>query len=116
MNKLLIKRVYDAPEPGDGARVLVDRLWPRGLSKQQALIDHWLKDIAPSSELRKWYGHDDSQWDEFKIRYFNELSALNEPVTALHELMKGKTITLLYGAHSETHNNAVALAEFILGR
>lgn len=116
MNKLLIKRVYDAPDPGDGARVLVDRLWPRGLSKESVRIDHWLKDIAPSSELRKWYGHDESRWVEFNRRYFEELTELVDPVNMLRELMKVKTVTLLYSARSETHNNAVALAEFILGR
>ena len=98
MHRLRIKRVYDAPESGDGVRVLVDRLWPRGLSKEQARIDHWLKDIAPTNELRKWYGHDNSRWDEFKRSYFDELRALDEPVTMLRKIMKGKTVTLLYGA------------------
>jgi uncharacterized protein YeaO (DUF488 family) len=114
MHRLHVKRVYDAPATNDGVRVLVDRLWPRGLSKEQARVDHWLKEIAPSSELRKWYGHDDNRWSEFKRRYFDELTTLDEPVKALRELIKGKDVTLLYSARSETHNNAVVLAEFIL--
>jgi len=113
MHRLRIKRVYDAPATTDGVRVLVDRLWPRGLSKEQVRIDHWLKNIAPSSQLRKWYHHDESRWDEFKRRYFDELTALGEPVKVLRELMKGKTVTLLYSARSETHNNAVALVAFL---
>jgi uncharacterized protein YeaO (DUF488 family) len=113
MNRLRIKRIYDPPEADDGVRVLVDRLWPRGLSKEQARIDHWLKHIAPSDALRKWYGHDDSHWDEFKRRYFDELAALDEPVTLLRKLMNENTVTLLYSARSEAHNNAVALMEFL---
>jgi len=113
MHRLRIKRVYDAPATSDGVRVLVDRLWPRGLSKEQVRIDHWLKDIAPSSELRKWYGHDDSRWDEFKRRYFDELTALDEPVAQLRALINEHTVTLLYSARSVAHNNAIALAEFL---
>jgi uncharacterized protein YeaO (DUF488 family) len=113
MYRLHIKRVYDAPATSDGVRVLVDRLWPRGLSKEQARVDHWLKEIAPSSQLRKWYNHDDSRWDEFKRRYFDELTVLDEPVTQLRALIKEHTVTLLYGARPEAHNNAVALAEFL---
>lgn len=113
MHRLRIKRVYDAPATTDGVRVLVDRLWPRGLRKEQARIDHWLKDIAPSSHLRKWYNHDDSRWGEFKRRYFAELSAQDEPITQLRNLMNEHTVTLLYSARSEAHNNAVALAAFL---
>lgn len=113
MHRLRIKRVYDTPAATDGIRVLVDRLWPRGLRKEQALIDHWLKEIAPSSELRQWYGHDDSRWDEFKRHYFDELRVQDEPVAQLRALIAAHTVTLLYGARSETHNNAVALAEFV---
>lgn len=113
MHRLRIKRVYDAPVTSDGVRVLVDRLWPRGLSKDQARIDHWLKEIAPSSQLRKWYNHNDSRWGEFKRRYFDELRVLDEPVIQLQALINAHTVTLLYGARSEIHNNAVALAEFL---
>ena len=113
MRRLRSKRVYDAPATSDGVRVLVDRLWPRGLSRERVRIDHWMKDIAPSGELRKWYGHDVKRWDEFKRRYFEELAAQDERVTVLRELMKGKTVTMLYSARSETHNNAVALADFL---
>lgn len=113
MHRLRIKRVYDAPATSDGVRVLVDRLWPRGLSKEQARIDHWLKDIAPSSQLRKWYNHDDSRWEAFKRRYFDELRELEEPVTVLRELLERKTVTLLYSARQQVHNNAVALAAFL---
>jgi uncharacterized protein YeaO (DUF488 family) len=113
MHRLRIKRVYAAPATTDGVRVLVDRLWPRGLRKEQSRIDHWLKDIAPSSELRKWYNHDDSRWEEFKCRYFDELTALDKPVTQLRALINEHTVTLLYSARSVTHNNAVALAEFL---
>ncbi|HID49369.1 MAG TPA: DUF488 domain-containing protein [Chromatiales bacterium] len=113
MHRLRIKRVYDVPATTDGTRVLVDRLWPRGLRKEQARIDHWIKDIAPSNELRKWYGHDDSRWEEFKRRYFDELIALDELVTQLRALINEHTVTLLYSARSVTHNNAVALADFL---
>ena len=113
MHRLSIKRVYDAPATTDGVRVLVDRLWPRGLSKEQARIDHWLKEIAPSNQLRKWYNHDESRWEEFKHRYFDELRDQDEPVIQLQTLINAQSVTLLYAAHSETHNNAVALAEFL---
>jgi len=114
MSTFKIKRIYDEPEDADGIRVLVDRLWPRGLSKQQARIDDWMKDIAPSSQLRKWYGHDISRWDEFKRRYFAELSGQEEQLHKLRKLMDGNLVTLLYSARSEGHNNAVALAGFLL--
>lgn len=111
--RLRIKRVYDGYQVSDGVRVLVDRLWPRGLNKSQARIDFWLKEIAPSSQLRKWYNHDDSRWDEFKRRYFDELTVLDEPVTQLRALINEHTVTLLYSARSEAHNNAAALVEFL---
>jgi uncharacterized protein YeaO (DUF488 family) len=113
MHRLRTKRVYDAPATNDGIRVLVDRLWPRGLSKEQARLDHWLKEIAPSSALRLWFNHDDSRWQEFKRRYFDELATLDEQVAQLRKLLRGNPVTLLYSARSETHNNAVALAEFL---
>jgi uncharacterized protein YeaO (DUF488 family) len=113
MHRLRIKRVYDAPAANDGVRVLVDRLWPRGLSKEQAHIDHWLKEIAPSNQLRKWYDHDAKRWDEFRRSYFEELMSLDEPVMQLRALINTQTVTLLYSARSEKHNNATALVEFL---
>lgn len=113
MKQLKIKRVYDPVEPSDGTRVLVDRLWPRGLSKEHAHIDQWLKDIAPSSELRKWYGHDSGKWDEFRRRYFRELAGLDEHLIHLRELLEHGDVTLLYSARTERHNNAVALVDYL---
>lgn len=105
-----VKRVYDPIEKDDGLRVLVDRLWPRGISKNK--VDLWLKDIAPSDELRKWFGHDPSKWDEFKRRYFEELDA-NPKVSILLQLIrKGENITLLYASKSP-YTNAVALKEYL---
>lgn len=107
------KRVYDPPEPADGKRVLVDRLWPRGLRKQDAAVDLWLKEAAPSHELRRWFGHDPAKWDEFQRRYAAELEARHaalEPLLAIHE-----PLTLLFAAQDRERNNAVALARW-LGR
>jgi uncharacterized protein YeaO (DUF488 family) len=108
---LRTKRVYDRPARGDGYRVLVDRLWPRGLSKEEARVDIWLKDIAPSGELRKWFGHDPQRWPEFKRRYFRELDRKAELAERIPR--RGKTVTLLFGAKDEEHNNAVALREYL---
>lgn len=107
-----IKRVYESPSPKDGQRILVDRLWPRGLSKADAKVDVWLKDIAPSAELRQWFGHDPAKWDEFQQRFIKELSANTEAVSALHNLLKTPS-TLVYGAKDEAHNNAVVIQSFI---
>lgn len=107
-----IKRVYDEPERGDGFRILVDRLWPRGLSMDKVKVDLWLKDIAPSDELRKWFRHEPEKWDEFKRRYFEELKDKKELV----DLIIGKAhggVTLLYGAKEEKYNNASALKEYV---
>lgn len=113
--KIPLRRVYEAPEPSDGTRILVDRLWPRGLTKERAAVDLWLKDIAPSAELRKWFGHDPDRWAEFKKRYAKELKANAAAVDALKaEIAKGP-VTLVYGAKDETHNDAVALVEFLNG-
>jgi uncharacterized protein YeaO (DUF488 family) len=107
-----VKRVYDEPSSDDGVRVLVDRLWPRGLSKESARIDLWLKDVAPSDELRKWFNHDASKWEEFKRRYFKELEN-NKAVNELINLLRDRrTITLLYSAKSP-YNNATALKEYL---
>ncbi len=108
-----LKRAYDAPEPDDGCRVLVDRLWPRGITKEDAHIDLWLKDIAPSNELRKWFNHDPERWGEFRQRYRAEIEQQPETMEQLMaEIRKGR-ITLVYGAKDEQHNNAVALKEFV---
>ncbi len=110
------KRAYEPPAPDDGFRVLVDRLWPRGISKDAARIGLWLKEAAPSDELRHWFNHDPARWDEFRQRYRRELEE-NAAVLAplLAEIRKGP-VTLVYGAKDEDHNNAVALKEFIASR
>jgi uncharacterized protein YeaO (DUF488 family) len=108
-----IKRVYQEPEESDGRRVLVDRLWPRGLSKDKAKVHVWVKEIAPSTELRRWYGHDPDKWPEFKIRYAVELEANRSKVDELLAEVQAGTVTFLYGSKEERLNNAVALKEFI---
>jgi uncharacterized protein YeaO (DUF488 family) len=109
-----LKRVYDPPSQDDGVRVLVDRLWPRGLKREAAEIDLWLKEVAPSGELRRWFGHEPSRWAEFQERYRAELAKNSESIATLRDLMKGrKTLTLLFAAKDEEHNNAVALRDFI---
>ncbi|MEJ2068620.1 MAG: DUF488 domain-containing protein [Deltaproteobacteria bacterium] len=107
------KRIYDEPAQGDGFRILVDRIWPRGLSKDRTRIDHWLKEVAPSDTLRKWFGHDRARWDEFKRRYFEELKDKEETVVSIVNTASQGPVTLLYGAKDEQCNNAVALREFI---
>jgi len=107
------KRIYEEPSEDDGARVLVDRLWPRGISKERALLDRWEKDIAPSNELRHWFGHDPTKWEVFLRRYRAELGEREEQLARLrHEADEG-TVTLLYAAKDEEHNNAVALKRYI---
>ena len=108
-----LKRVYDDPAKPDGWRVLVDRVWPRGLTKREAKIDDWLKEVAPSTRLRKWFGHDPARWVEFKNRYTAELKDHRGPLDQLAHKAKGRTITLLFGAKDVEHNNAVALKEYI---
>ncbi|MDD4969466.1 MAG: DUF488 domain-containing protein [Paludibacter sp.] len=110
--KLKIKRAYEKPEGDDGIRILVDRLWPRGLTKEKAHIDIWLKEIAPSTSLRKWFGHDPANWDEFRERYNLELKNNPEQIIALEEQLKNNPVTLLYGAKDEKHNEAIVLKEF----
>ena len=109
--KIKIKRVYEKPDKEDGIRILVDRLWPRGLTKEKASIDLWLKDIAPSTELRKWFGHDPDKWKEFRKRYRHELKENEEQVSLLKDQMKKGKVTLVYGANDEEHNQAVVLKE-----
>lgn len=109
-----VKRIYDESEKNDGFRVLVDRIWPRGVSKKTAKIDYWAKEIAPSTELRKWFGHDQDKWSTFKQKYFEELKENSDQLTALKSAMEKKsTITLVYSANDTDHNNAVALKEYL---
>lgn len=110
---LHIKRIYDEPGEEDGHRILVDRVWPRGISKEQLKADLWLKEVAPSNELRKWFNHDPAKWQEFKKRYRQEL-ANNPAFGQLKQIVKKeKTITLLFGATDTQHNQAAALQEFL---
>ncbi len=108
-----LKRVYEEPGEDDGRRILVERPWPRGISKQEARIDEWLKDVAPSPELRQWFGHDPARWDEFKKRYWSELARNTAPVQELREKAARETITFVYAAKDEEHNGALALKEFL---
>ena len=113
---LKVKRAYDAPHPRDGRRVLVDRLWPRGLTRERAHIDLWLKDIAPSTELRKWFGHDPDRWPEFQERYAAEVRQHPEQLDHLRTLAREGPLTLVFAAHDEIHNDAVVLRDLIFGR
>ena len=106
------KRIYELPSSDDGERILVDRLWPRGLSKEKARIDEWMKEIAPSDELRNWYRHEDAKWDEFRNRYFSELETKKELVDRLRLRSRKKDVTLLFSTRAEK-NNAVALKEYL---
>ncbi len=108
-----LKRIYDPPSRGDGKRILVDRLWPRGVRKDDAKIDEWLKDIAPSDALRKRFGHDPDKWPEFKIKYIKELNTKEELVRRIRSGSKKGTVTLLFAAKDAEHNNAVVLKEQI---
>ena len=111
-----VKRVYDPPDARDGARVLVDRLWPRGARKDEAKLTLWLKDIAPSDELRRWYRHDPARFNEFYRRYRAELAANQDAVSRIEDLVKAGPVTLLYAAHDEEHNNARVLADYLKAR
>lgn len=111
---ITLKRIYEPYVKEDGYRILVDRLWPRGISKEKAHLDLWLKEIAPSTELRKWFGHKTEKWEEFKQRYMEELKLNKEVVTQIKEIiLKHKKVTLLFGAKDEKHNQAVVIAEFL---
>lgn len=114
MHEIKIKRVYDPPATGDGTRVLVDRLWPRGLTKEKVKADLWLKEAGPSNELRKWFHHESANWQEFKTRYEQELAGRPAVISALVEMASRGPLTLLYSAHSEQENQAVVLREYIL--
>jgi len=110
---LRIKRVYEERSDADGRRILVDRIWPRGISKERAGIDLWMKDIAPSDELRRWFGHDPERWDEFRTRYKRELAEKLDLISALKKMDREGTVTLIYAAKDTDHNNAVVLKEAI---
>jgi uncharacterized protein YeaO (DUF488 family) len=108
------RRIYDPPTARDGTRILVDGLWPRGISKQQARLDGWWRTLAPGKELRQWFAHDPSRWEGFKARYFTELDAKQKALSALAEASRGGRLTLLFAARDPVHNNAVALREYLL--
>lgn len=111
-----LKRVYEKPSRQDGFRILVDRLWPRGLTKERAAVDLWLKAVAPSSELRKWFGHDPEKWKEFQTRYRKELKEQKEALSLLKQKSGERTVTLVYGARDQEHNEALVLKRLIDGR
>jgi uncharacterized protein YeaO (DUF488 family) len=111
--KPTIKRVYDEPDKDDGTRILIDRLWPRGLSKENARVDLWLKEIAPSTELRKWFAHDPAKWPEFQTRYRAELKHKGEQLAVLKQAIAKGPVTLVYGAKDEHHNDAIVLQELL---
>jgi uncharacterized protein YeaO (DUF488 family) len=114
MFAIKIKRVYEkVSKKNDGYRILIDRLWPRGLKKEEAHIDLWLKELAPSAELRTWFNHEPARWLEFKKHYFKELASKQVLLNVIREKARAHPITLLYGAKDETHNNAVALQEYL---
>lgn len=108
-----LKRAYEPADSSDGARYLVERLWPRGVKKTALRIDGWLKDIAPSTELRQWFGHDPKKWEEFQKRYVRELNAKREALGPVVEAARGGNVTLVYSAHDREHNNAVVLKEYV---
>lgn len=110
---LRIKRVYEPPSSDDGVRVLVDRLWPRGLTRERACVDLWLKVLAPSTALRRWFAHDPAKWSGFLEKYFRELDAHPDEVAQLRALVKRRRVTLVYGARDTQHNDAVALAGYL---
>ena len=108
-----LKRVYEEPSESDGTRILVDRLWPRGLAKERAKVDVWLKEIAPSTELRKWFNHEPVKWPEFKKRYQAEISNNTEELAALERHLANEKVTIVYGAKDEEHNDAVVIKQYL---
>jgi len=112
-SRFRLKRIYEPPSRDDGFRVLVERLWPRGMKKEDAHLDLWLKEVSPSPELRRWYKHDVKKWPEFRRRYTAELKANPEPVALLRDRAKKGNVTLLYAARDEEHNSAVVLKEYL---
>ena len=115
-SNVMLKRAYEPPEKADGTRILVDRLWPRGVSKAEARLDEWFKEIAPSAELRTWFGHDPDRWDEFRRRYRAELAGHPEILKDLRRRAREGPITLVYSARDEAHNDALVLRDVILGK
>ena len=111
-----LKRAYQPPARDDGTRILIDRLWPRGVTKQSAAIDEWFKDIAPSTALRQWFGHDPARWQEFRRRYAGEVLQNPEHLSELRARARRGPITLVFSAHDEVHNDAVVLRDLLLGR
>lgn len=114
MSHVRLKRVYEPVLDEDGVRVLVERLWPRGVSKEKAGVDHWMKEIAPSTELRKWFGHEPSRWEEFRRRYAEELREKGDLFEQLRSMACREPVTLIYSTRDELHNGAIALREFLL--
>jgi uncharacterized protein YeaO (DUF488 family) len=108
-----IKRVYESAGPADGTRILVERLWPRGMRKEELTLDCWIKDVAPSTDLRRWFGHDPAKWEEFRRRYFAELDAHTPALQPLLEAARKGNVTLLYSSRDTEHNNAAALEEYL---
>lgn len=115
MSQIRLKRAYDAPDPADGVRILVERLWPRGVRKEALALDHWLKDIAPSAAVRKWYGHEPDKWPEFQQRYRAELDANPEAVAELRRLCAAGPVTFVYAARDELRNSATVLRAYLGG-
>ena len=111
--KLIVKRAYEAASPEDGSRYLVDRLWPRGVKKESLELTAWLKDVAPSTELRRWYGHQPARWKEFRRRYRSELRSCPAALQPLRDALATETVTLVYSARDAAHNQAVVLCEFL---
>ena len=111
--EIKVKRVYEEAAKSDGTRILVDRIWPRGVSKEKAKLDDWIKEVAPSTELRKWFNHEDDLFDEFSKRYKKELEDHKDLTDSLLEIAKKKQLTLIYSAKNEKHNQAVVLKEFL---
>ncbi|GAA5533522.1 DUF488 domain-containing protein [Deinococcus aluminii] len=112
---LRLKRAYEPAEPGDGVRILVDRLWPRGVSKANAALHDWMKEVAPSTELRKWFGHDPAHWAEFQRRYRAELGQQSGALDRIRSLARSRVVTLVHSAHDEQHNDAVVMRDVLLG-
>jgi len=116
MTNIRIKRAYEEPDGEDGTRILVDRLWPRGLTKEKAKVDLWLKDVAPSTELRKWFAHDPAKWAEFRSRYLEELKGKKEQLSRLRQEAAKGAVTLVYGAKDQQHNEAVILQRLLTAK
>jgi len=113
MTNIRIKRAYEEPDREDGTRILVDRLWPRGLTKEKAKVDLWLKDVAPGTDLRKWFAHNPGKWEEFRSRYLEELKRNKEQLSLLRQEAAKGTVTLVYGAKDQQHNEAVILQRLL---